>query len=288
VISNTALSIGEVAKSVLAVSQNLTVINGSSRGIFLKSPTRWILFLSFESIPGPLTINLSSETASYFEDVQGGDILLISKQQLRFPEKNVTISIAKTPVWRANLPVISLIPKQREEFATNLKMVKDPLLDKILSPIAPEIPMKSPLDQGILMICSALRERRYSILHEFAEDLLGLGKGLTPEGDDFLIGLSLSIASQPTSRDIEYVKSIIKNLIQSAYSKTTRISANLLECAANGQADERLCRVLQAVNENNGYAQAIQELLLWGNSSGRMALIGITTGILYACSSKAP
>jgi hypothetical protein len=58
--------------------------------------------------------------------------------------------------------------------------------------------------------------------------------------------------------------------------KTTTVSANLIDCAARGQADERLIRALDGIETGELSAlECAHALGSWGNTSGLDALIGM-------------
>jgi hypothetical protein len=107
--------------------------------------------------------------------------------------------------------------------------------------------------------------------------VLGSGRGLTPSGDDFIIGLLLSLNRWGKAfnhgPELHYLNRII---VRAAKEKTTTMSANLIESAANGQSDERLVNVVDAVFSGDpAIYDCIYPLMDWGASSGMDALAGI-------------
>jgi hypothetical protein len=110
---------------------------------------------------------------------------------------------------------------------------------------------------------------------------LGAGGGLTPSGDDFILGflLSLNRWKHALFPDVD-VKNLNRQIITAAYQKTTTLSANLIECAALGWADERLIRacdsMMSAIHPNT---QFLAPLLGWGNSSGVDVFVGFVTAM---------
>ena len=70
------------------------------------------------------------------------------------------------------------------------------------------------------------------------------------------------------------------NRTQAAYEKTTTLSANLIDCAARGLANERLINTLDWILTGEpGEANVIANLLGWGNSSGVDAFTGMAAAI---------
>jgi hypothetical protein len=72
-----------------------------------------------------------------------------------------------------------------------------------------------------------------------------------------------------------------EQVVAAAYRQTSLLSANLIECAARGQADERLLLGLSALLLGEPSVEAGAECLLgWGHSSGVAALVGMAIAIL--------
>jgi hypothetical protein len=111
--------------------------------------------------------------------------------------------------------------------------------------------------------------------------LLGAGDGLTPSGDDFVIGLLLTLKRWGNlllpGQDLQ---TLTKTVVDAAYKKTTLLSANLIECAALGQADERLIAALDwLMSDISQESSCLDEMLGWGNSSGSDVFVGFVVGL---------
>jgi hypothetical protein len=71
-------------------------------------------------------------------------------------------------------------------------------------------------------------------------------------------------------------------IVASAYSKTSTLSANLIECAAHGQADERLIEALDWLMSGiTPDHSSLEKLLRWGKTSG----VDVFVGFVFALSS---
>jgi hypothetical protein len=67
-----------------------------------------------------------------------------------------------------------------------------------------------------------------------------------------------------------------QRVIDLAYQRTTTLSANLIACAAHGEADERLINAVDGiVTGTPSHAACVECVLGWGHSSGLDALIGM-------------
>jgi hypothetical protein len=112
-------------------------------------------------------------------------------------------------------------------------------------------------------------------------NVLGTGPGLTPAGDDLLIGFLLSINRW---KHVLWVGTgldeLNQEIVKTAYQKTTTLSANLIECASLGLGDERLINAIDCLVSDLSFDQeTISELLGWGDSSGVYALAGMAMAI---------
>jgi hypothetical protein len=117
---------------------------------------------------------------------------------------------------------------------------------------------------------------------EVAAGLLGMGPGLTPSGDDVVMGLLLALnrcaAGGWDRGDLDQLN---RALIDAATQRTTLLSANAITCAAAGEADERLLAPLDAAWGGRAPSpEAVVGLLGWGASSGRDALVGMAVALL--------
>ena len=107
--------------------------------------------------------------------------------------------------------------------------------------------------------------------------MLGRGSGLTPSGDDCVLGLLLMLNRWQLDSDWHNLNQAV---INTAYHKTTTISANLIECATAGQADERLLNVVDGIAvSSTSIDDCVECVLSWGNSSGIDALVGMVMAL---------
>lgn len=271
--------IGNIANHVLKTETGFEINGKSSRGIFLTTSTRWILFLSFEIFRNPLTINLIP--TAQMPHYAPGTKIEVSNQRLIFPNNTLEINLENSILWPAPALPTDKIAISQEKIITSLMKLDEPLLAAILSSNKPDR-TSSPFDITISKICTALPQKDLAKIIELASSLLGLGNGLTPEGDDFITGLFFALYYNQPKNIPNWKKEFFETISKTAYQKTTQISANLIECAQNGLADERLADAYQAIKYNLGdFNKTIHDLLNWGNTSGRMALIGISAGILF-------
>jgi len=108
-----------------------------------------------------------------------------------------------------------------------------------------------------------------------AAELSGLGRGLTPAGDDFLIGMMIWVwLAYPRPN---HICSVVAEV---AAPRTTTISATFLRAASRGECDASWHSLLSALYSGNESAvtAAARQIIAHGATSGADSL----AGFLYA------
>jgi hypothetical protein len=107
--------------------------------------------------------------------------------------------------------------------------------------------------------------------------LIGRGPGLTPSGDDFLLGFAaaLTATGHPLGRPFA------RGVAERARGATTDVARAYLDHAASGEYAEHLHTVMRAllVGSDGDLAIAVGRALGWGATSGADALTGIAVAI---------
>lgn len=138
------------------------------------------------------------------------------------------------------------------------------------------------------MLTAALKERVQRVVRNGLSDLeglkravaamIGLGVGLTPSGDDFLVGLLLALSVGLPGR-MEPVLEELRAHIRRFSDGTNDISRQYLFCACRGEYGLRLHELLQAGAEGKGIRTALEKTAEIGHSSGVDTLNGLLAGI---------
>ena len=115
------------------------------------------------------------------------------------------------------------------------------------------------------------------------ESLVGLGPGLTPSGDDFLVGFIAGLwsASGQDRQRHAYISSFGKRM-SSFTPRTTDVSRSYLLHAAEGRVSAYLISVVQALACGDEAAQVrrvTRNALDVGNSSGADGVLGLLLGL---------
>ena len=109
-----------------------------------------------------------------------------------------------------------------------------------------------------------------------ATGLIGLGPGLTPSGDDVLVGVeaALHALGSPSA-------GFLALAVGDVEVRTTALAATLLRHAAAGEFAERLHTLLAALlgSDDEQIAAAVDRAVAWGATSGTDCLVGVLVGL---------
>lgn len=114
-------------------------------------------------------------------------------------------------------------------------------------------------------------------------DLIGIGPGLTPSGDDFLIGfISVLFTIEPNRNIIRSLREEFLAKISNSVDKTTFLSKEFLLHSIKGEFCEVFHNIYISLKNNNKdeIINSTVNLLRLGHTSGIDTLSGIITGLL--------
>lgn len=190
-----------------------------------------------------------------------------------------------TPDWPAVRRLFSAKPDALAELIA--LVMSEPLKGSLLEMYGPH-PSPPPFHGGGGGVSRALLERA----HEGANDLLGglhsrsiahclngakllagAGGGLTPAGDDFIVGAMLAAWANLYGPGAE---SMCQPILESAAPLTTTLSAAYLRAAARGECAMHWHTLFESLIRSDAEAArlAVQSLMAVGHTSGADALAG--------------
>lgn len=226
--------------------------------------------------------------SSIFRNIEQSSPVEIRQCTIDFPETGIQFNYSEAAIWESPPvynPPLSILERNKWMKAVG-EVIYRQRKNIGFVPLLPGLMGFDPYqDHGNLPSLKRDRIEKLKVAARLSEDvlatemagILGLGAGLTPSGDDLISGLLLAFNRYPnllkTTFDLPRFNSTIVEL---AYQKTSLLSANLIECAALGQVDERLHLALDGMMTGALAPQRCAEhLLSWGNSSGADAFIGM-------------
>lgn len=119
-----------------------------------------------------------------------------------------------------------------------------------------------------------------SQIAQAARRLIGLGLGLTPSGDDFLLGF---VAARTAQSAEDEVRSLRIQLAHHAMKATPLVSATYLRHGLQGRFSSHLKQLLDLLHSPRCSPEAtrlaIDQVIRVGSTSGRDALMGLLMGL---------
>lgn len=281
-----ATALGWPAQQQLRPGSQAAVCGATSHGLFLQT-SQGVVFLSTEALHGPLTVNLASDLP-WLSAAAQDSACEIERAALRLLPSGVAVRLEQATLYRTPRRAAPSDPPadQRQRFSAMVRHLPPPPsqngMASLAKWIAQDLPAATRPSHAQAERCARLgRAIAAGDAAGFAsesEGLLGWGQGLTPSGDDFVLGVLLALSRDghgcaASSRLLEAAARLIEG---TAGNRTTAISAGLLACAASGEADERLIAVVDHIQSGlPGMAEAQDAASSWGATSGWDAFAGI-------------
>jgi hypothetical protein len=158
-----------------------------------------------------------------------------------------------------------------------------------LSEVRPAIPAVSEilLQQGTYTIPSLLQATCRLRLRDVMisiRSLIGLGHGLTPSGDDFLVGYMAGLwcTARANPSRMRFLTALGSELSEVSRN-TNKISSTFLRSAAKGHVSEPIAKLAQQLNQANDMSSlraTTQTALQVGHTSGSDGVLGMLLGCL--------
>jgi hypothetical protein len=281
-------AIGHIAHQVLNRNRLAFVRGVASGGVYLQPDHDLTLYLTPDLNRGPLTVNIRDLEHRY-RSIQDQELVFLLRNEILFTESGVSYAIYKPLIWKSrqlshwNNPEQSRIIGFARRVSNQYPEHPYVHLLGIDLPVnnTPDIPGSLPLER-LKQDVRDWKKGNFQDKTIWQTDFLfteiqGLGPGLTPLGDDVLLGVLLTINRLkgiiPDQRILEQINLQVLN---AAPFRTTSLSCSLLSCAVQGYADERILRVLDSLGASREIPDRdVDELLSWGSSSGMAVLAGI-------------
>lgn len=180
---------------------------------------------------------------------------------------------------------ITISPK--EQTILSVKGIKSGQAEKLLA-AAQNISAVTGFSYPLASFCEPQNNPYFQMMQEFNQGnelqkvvdyLIGRGRGLTPAGDDFLLGWLFVEGLDDQSTTL--AKAIYNRVTNNQF--TTDVSRNFLTRAINGEFSQPLLAVADFLTETeNTYdlAELIQAVVDYGSTSGLDTLAGILSGLL--------
>ncbi len=275
--------------------QELKVLFLTSRGVFIGSDDQTIIiFISFGDFCNPFSITLG-EKKYRFTLLCRDDPVTLYPDCLVFHSIGMSLVLRSEDEWNPDPTSPTMLPaieqlNQAKSMVNHLLHTKGEIGFSFLAPVL--------LDSTIFthtfpneFTNAVILARKYILCGDIyklittLESFIGYGTGLTPSGDDFIIGALLTINRWPICAPFSYSERQILNqsLLALFKIKTTNLSTHLASYAILGLADERLIAAVDTLMSGiPGKEKSVSYLVDWGASSGLDTFLGmILAGLQY-------
>lgn len=209
---------------------------------------------------------------------------------LRFDSSPLSVDLRGAPIWMCriselNLDMESLAAQKacaitwdllnREQRDKNADIIADELLQANTGS-----PLSRRISQPMMELVASVEQFDVQGAVHAAKKMIGLGPGVTPSGDDILIGFLAglwSMAGQyPTQPS--FIRSFGTELIKLA-QKTGEISRTYIFHATQGQFSSSLSHLVEAIATGGDVEAAAQTAMRVGHSSGMDSVTGLLIGL---------
>jgi len=270
---------------VLSVSQRLAgffiephrgnVLATFDRSCYLDMDGQIIALVAPALLNGPL--NLVVDMDAWQDRVAPGAVAASTDHALRI-EGGIEIGLHDAVVWDATLQAWpeEQLPTLRRHFPTLRRLLdreapEGGLARAVSRPNASTTALERRAEAAIVELARGLQRRDAILVSRAAGALAGMGPGLTPSGDDVLVGGLLAFALHADDSRV-----MRQAIISAVRDRTTRISMAYLEAAARGEASESWHRLVAALasHEAERIAIAARGVMAFGETSGSDMLAG--------------
>ena len=238
-----------------------------------------------------------------FEDIglQTGQEAVAVSSVLSIEEVGLQIDLTTASVWHCDLPELRVNLGQDEVYEAwhiGLRQLYEKGIEGDLSALKwssdrtghaltmmdGASPVASIAYPAVSHLLRLTRSCRHAELESVLEPLIGLGSGLTPSCDDFLVGYlgglwsTVSIFAGQGRDFLQKLGIALESLTQ----LTNEISRSYLLHAAQGRVSELLAVLAQAIGtgrDENSIRKATQKALNVGSTSGADGVLGLIIGL---------
>ena len=257
-----------------------SVLAAFDRSLYLDLDGQVVALASSDLSRGPIVITLRHPGA--LPGVNTGEPVRLHAGRLQVGP--VEVDLRNATVWDPTLPPAG---------ATARSAARSVVIDELLTAAtdesiagllgtrrdggAPHSLLLASLSKGLGAIDAWLSGRldAASVSAIVGREVAGRGPGLTPSGDDLLVGIMLGAGVLPGAAGVCSVQDVRDVLASAAMPRTTRISGAYLDAARHGWASEPWHALVRALASRPEHVRgAARRLLGIGETSGADTLTG--------------
>lgn len=279
-----ALSISTRVHASLARPRSGHVLAAFSRSCYLDLDGQVVALVAPALLNGPLNVVVDAD--AWGDRVAAGAVATSTDRVVRIGG-GVEIELAGAVVWDAALPrwpridAVALL----EHTARLGRLLASEAPEGGLARTATGAHAPGGADEildraaarAVADLAGGLRHRDAHLAAHAARTLAGLGPGLTPSGDDILLGCLLALAVLPA----EGTARIRDAIVSATRDRTTRISQAYLHAAAHGEAGAPWHGLIAglAASATSRVTDAARRVMAFGETSGSDMLAGFLLSV---------
>ena len=235
-----------------------------------------------DNAPATMRIDLIS-----FENfnLNPNDTIILADSKMKVSD-SLFIDLNSATLWKSELP---RYPINNNQLNSNVHFAKKFTIEKGKADW-----LRGTNDKQTLFydeMGRMLRERTSNLMDSFLFEatiinlkksmkLVGLGQGLTPSGDDFLVGVMVAFST--VDSNLFNKKDWALQVVQESKERTNSISYSALKYAEMGETRESIGLLIQALFKDNKeiLERELLNVMNIGSSSGTEIIWGIINGLL--------
>ena len=307
---NSGVGVLEIYKSIMVISccqdvkkiivnnynRSCNVYSVFSKAIYIKIDNKFIC-ITYEHGNFPSGIIVKDKDFSELKELNQNDYIIFDKDKIYIPKKKIYLDFSKSIIWAPMIYPMAHINSQK--LFSNLEVLRIFLLNnskKIIfinvnkfidSQYKSEIEQEELYCQYALGIIQIIYKKWSLSLYDEAistsRKIIGLGPGLTPSGDDFLLGMMSSIYLGFNRNLIIFnnLRKVFREILNINKNTTTEISHHFLKEASFGRFPEKLSALSNAIfyGNNSDIVRHAKELSIIGATSGYDMILGVYFGV---------
>ena len=210
---------------------------------------------------------------------------------LRFDSSPLTVDLRGAPVWKCRVPELNMDmepPVTQKAWSTAWDLLnKEQRLKNTDIIVADDLfqanagsTLSRRISEPVMELATSAQQFDHQGAVSAAKKMIGLGPGVTPSGDDILIGFLAGLWSMAgqNQTQISFIRSFGAELVQLA-RQTSEISRTYIYHATQGQFSSSLSHLAEAIAKGEAVEEALQAAMHVGHSSGMDSVTGLLIGL---------
>jgi hypothetical protein len=259
----------------------------SAANLLLMRGGRLLTLVGVEEADLPQGIRVDTPQGFSFEGLRIRERVSYREGILRWEQAALTIDLRRARRWKCDLPGLAANLKNPPTLAAWQSVTRALEERRMLAGMglpAGHAAGERRMDENISELEAATRRYDLTAANKAAAALVGLGSGLTPGGDDLLVGYlagSWCAAGERPER-LQFVNDLGKAIVRLSRG-TNDISRTYLAHAARGQVSSKLAALAEAIcrgERQECLLETADAAMRVGHSSGMEAVRGLLAGMV--------